>query len=60
MTNCLKDWSQSTAVAKLSSLNQVQFSLDKYILAIYLSVGNSKILLFPLSPDFDLNRRSVN
>ena len=38
--------------AKLSSLciicsvGQVKFSLDKYIMAIYLSLGKYKILLF--------------
>ena len=29
------------------SLGQVKFSLDKYIMAIYLSLGKYKILLFP-------------
>ena len=29
------------------SLGQVKFSLDKYIMAIYLSQGKYKILLFP-------------
>ena len=29
------------------SLGQVRFSLDKHIMAIYLSLGKYKILLFP-------------
>ena len=31
----------------ICSMGQVKFSLDKYIMAIYLSLGKYKILLFP-------------
>ena len=31
----------------ICSLGRVKFSLDKYIMAIYLSLGKYKMLLFP-------------